>query len=334
MNDLRKLFSRLSLDIVIFSLPIFAFVYVFPKLIGVFIPLILGFIIYLLAKPINKFLLDNHFFPSLAALLSILLIATILGSLLWVLLTTVLYELRGMTINYSDFPEKLRIITNRITFLNRFASTLKAQLFNFIVQAVKSIFEYAKNLPFLVITAFSSIFISFFLLKDTSVISNFFIIVFGRSFYKKVLFFKQKVCSALFSYIKAQLLIELIIFTVLFIGFTVLEIPYSLIFSIIVVIVDAIPILGTGTILIPWAILCIMSENIALAWGLLALYGVCLITRQIIEPKIIGSRFGIHPIASILSIYIGMKLFGVLGLFFGPLTALFVKSLLKWQDTD
>ncbi|MBQ2889232.1 MAG: AI-2E family transporter, partial [Clostridia bacterium] len=91
--------------------------------------------------------------------------------------------------------------------------------------------------------------------------------------------------------------------------------------------VDAVPVFGTGAILIPMAIFNFLAEKTSLAWGILILYGTALLARQLCEPKIVGKKLGIHPLATIFSIYVGMKLFGVLGLVLAPITTVFLKLL-------
>ena len=131
----------------------------------------------------------------------------------------------------------------------------------------------------------------------------------------------------LFSYLKAQLIIEGILFTVLFLGFTFLQLRYALLLAFFAALVDAFPILGTGTILVPLSVFYFLTDNPATGWGLLVLYGVAILTRQLCEPKIIGSKLGIHPLITIFSIFAGMKLFGFWGLIFGPMAAILVKNL-------
>ena len=96
------------------------------------------------------------------------------------------------------------------------------------------------------------------------------------------------------------------------------------ILAIVIAIVDVLPILGTGTVLIPWAIFAFVSSDIRLGIGLLVLYGVTLVVRQLVEPKIVGSTLGIHPLLTLASVYIGLELLGFIGIFAGPLVALFI----------
>ncbi len=329
MNDIRRLFKRLSLDIVIFLLPVFSIIYLFPKVFSLFLPFICGFFLYLLAKPINKRLLKAHFPPFLSSLISILIICFLLAGIIWLFLFFSFKELTSLSISYGAFPQSIRLLTNKTSYLSEITSSFRTQLFDVLGSLLKSVLEYAKNLPRLLISGFSAILTGYFFLKDKDVIASFLLKLFGESFYCKCISYKNKVCRTLFLYIKAGLLVESIIFAILFLGLVLLRVRYAFIISFLIALVDILPIFGAGIVLIPWSLFSFLSGSTALGWGLLALYGICLITRQIAEPKIIGTRLGIHPLASILSIYIGMRFFGVLGIFLGPAIALFIKSIIK-----
>ena len=143
---------------------------------------------------------------------------------------------------------------------------------------------------------------------------------------------KIKITRTLTSYLKAYLLIMLLTFCEMFIGLSLLGVNYALLLSVIIAIVDILPILGTGTILIPWALFSFAVSDSRLGIGLLILYAAVSILRQIIEPKIVGSSLGIHPLATLASIYIGIKLIGLGGLFVGPAVALALKSFAKSES--
>jgi sporulation integral membrane protein YtvI len=128
--------------------------------------------------------------------------------------------------------------------------------------------------------------------------------------------------KTLSGYLKAYLLIMLITFFEVFIGLSILKVNYAFILAIVIAIVDILPVLGTGAVLVPWAILAFIGGNAPLGIGLIVLYGVTLIARQIIEPRIIGSTLGLHPLMTLASVYIGLKLLGLAGIFIGPILAL------------
>lgn len=125
--------------------------------------------------------------------------------------------------------------------------------------------------------------------------------------------------NILVKYIKSYSLIFTITFLELSIGFTILGIPNSFFIGLLVAIFDIMPILGTGGILIPWAIIVAILGNGGLAFGLIALYIIIVIVRNIIEPRIVGKQIGLHPLVTLVGMFIGLKLFGVIGLFGIPI---------------
>ena len=125
----------------------------------------------------------------------------------------------------------------------------------------------------------------------------------------------------------------LLTFIEIFIGLSLLRVNYALLVALLVAIVDIFPILGTGTILIPWAVFALVSGNVGLGSGLLILYGVSLIVRQVLEPKIVGNSIGLHPLATLAAVYLGIKFTGFLGIFIGPIVALCIKGFSGEQTT-
>lgn len=141
-----------------------------------------------------------------------------------------------------------------------------------------------------------------------------------------------------FAYVKAQGIIMCIVATVCFVGFFLAGSSYALLFAILVAVLDAFPVLGSGLILVPAAII----EGVNDQWRdcvlLLATFGICQAVRQILEPKIMGKSLGIHPFVFLSAMYVGVQLFGVCGVFLGPIGLVLVQSIVrncqKSDDTE
>jgi sporulation integral membrane protein YtvI len=123
------------------------------------------------------------------------------------------------------------------------------------------------------------------------------------------------------SYLRACLLLGLTTFLLTFMGLAVLGVPYAFLLAVLLAVVDLLPLLGTGIILVPWAVLCLLLGQVKLGIGLLILYGVSTLIRQILEPKLIGDGLGLHPLVSLGAMYAGLRLFGVWGMILSPLVA-------------
>ncbi len=102
---------------------------------------------------------------------------------------------------------------------------------------------------------------------------------------------------------------------------------YIIAVSIVTAIVDILPVLGTGTVLIPWAVFNLFTGNIGLGIGLIVLYALITVIRQILEPRLVSMNIGIHPVVTLLGMYLGVRLFGVLGIFILPITFFLIKAL-------
>lgn len=127
-------------------------------------------------------------------------------------------------------------------------------------------------------------------------------------------------------YLRACLLLGLLTFCLCFIGLAILRVPYAFILALLLAVVDLLPLLGTGVILIPWGIICLLLGQVRLGIGLLVLYGAATLIRQVLEPKLIGEGLGLHPLVSLFSMYAGLKLFGVWGMILAPLVAAGVRA--------
>lgn len=128
-------------------------------------------------------------------------------------------------------------------------------------------------------------------------------------------------------YLKAYTLLMLITFTEMFIGLSILKIEGAVTIAAFTAVVDILPVLGTGLVVIPWAVFHLINGNLSLALGLFLLYVVITVVRQVLEPKLVGQQIGLHPVVVLLGMYVGAKLFGMIGLFLLPFTVLVIKYL-------
>lgn len=136
------------------------------------------------------------------------------------------------------------------------------------------------------------------------------------------------------SFLQAYMLIMAITFTELFIMFSIAKIRYAFLIALFTAIIDVLPVLGTGTVLIPWSIFLFISGNTKTGIALLIIYAIITLVRQFIEPRIVGNSVGISPFASLASMYIGLKLFGGLGLFICPLAVIAVQNIIKNKSVE
>lgn len=128
------------------------------------------------------------------------------------------------------------------------------------------------------------------------------------------------------AYLKAQGLIMLVTSALCSIGFFLMGNPFYLLAGVGVGILDALPIIGTGTILLPWALILLVTGRLGRAVALIALYAVCSLVREILEAKLIGARVGLTSFETLAALYVGFRLFGIAGFLLGPLGLLLIRD--------
>lgn len=123
------------------------------------------------------------------------------------------------------------------------------------------------------------------------------------------------------SWLTAQLKLMSVTFCITAAGLTLLRIPRSLLWAFAIALVDALPIFGTGTVLVPWALVCFLQGNRVLALGIAGVYATAALTRSILEPKLLGRHLGLDPLVTLAALYIGCRLWGIVGMIAAPMVA-------------
>lgn len=201
----------------------------------------------------------------------------------------------------------------------QFIQSIGELMTNLSVKAVSTLSGYASSLPGLFIKILLMIISTFFIAGDYDVLVGFVsrqLSVKARSFLLRI---KEYIVGTLFVCIRSYALIMSITFVELSIGFTIIGIPNSILIAFIISIFDILPVLGTGGIMIPWTVISALQGNYSQAIGLLAIYLFVTVIRNILEPKIVGSQIGLHPIVTLICMFVGAQLFGILGLFGFPI---------------
>lgn len=138
---------------------------------------------------------------------------------------------------------------------------------------------------------------------------------------RKVLEWTKQLKVVLFSWLKAQLKLMGLTWAILTTGLVLLRVPYAPLWAGAVALVDVFPVLGTGTVLLPWALISFLQNHTIRALGLLGVYGVISLTRSVMEPKLLGSQLGLDPLITLAALYTGFQLWGFKGMLLAPLLA-------------
>lgn len=233
-------------------------------------------------------------------------------------LTTVLNNIM------ESFPATRSYIENFLVDGNQ---TIIDYLTNASSTIVNKLASFAAQVPTLLIKFIFTIVSSFFFTIDYHKITRFVVIQFTGERRAMLLKLKDNGIGTIGKFIRAYTAIISITFAELALGFLIVGIPNAVIFAALVALVDIMPILGTGAVLLPWAITALILGNTKIGVGILILYIVITIVRQAVEPKIVGQQIGLHPIITLILMYIGAQLMGVLGLFILPIMATILKKL-------
>ncbi|MCL2235996.1 MAG: sporulation integral membrane protein YtvI [Defluviitaleaceae bacterium] len=185
------------------------------------------------------------------------------------------------------------------------------------------------GIPTAILRVLLAIISAFFFIKDKHIIRERVIALFPERIKARGRKVRQSLLYALGGYARGQGIIMSVVATICVAGLFIIGSPYALFVGIGIAIFDVIPIFGSGGIIIPWAIYSFINGNTTFAIGLLAIWGLVFLTRQLLEPRVVGNRIGIHPIILLASIYVGITVLGPVGILAGPFVTLFIKAVLE-----
>jgi len=347
MDEIKLFFSK-NKKIIFNALSIFAIIiltYIFFTYIFQFVsPFVFGFIIYLALKPVSNFMQKRLKFKSgLSAFVSILLMLAIFSVIFFFAFSKLAYEakelysqapsyIETLMLSISNLGEKLDNFLDSFPQISAAIPSAEESIKSFASSLVKNMniaegsFSFVLKIPNALLIIIFSLLSAFFFLKDEEYLKNLMSQNLGKGALSTFGVIKKDMLYAAWGYIKAQLIIMVITFVTCLAGFLIIGSPYSFLLSLLTSIIDALPIFGSGFILWPAILISLVVKKGSLALGYTAIYILLQVERQIIQPKILGMQIGLHPLAILISIFIGLKLFGVLGMIIGPVLTVIIIS--------
>ena len=283
----------------------------------------------------------------LAAFGTVAFVFTVIFAFSWIFLGQMASELtdmaKGLSDGGADFIENVirsgNGVMKKIPILSKIenqktldiveqatANMLESALSSFSARIPDAVMGFFSSLPGILLFLITLVVSTFYLAADITSINRFAVRFVPREKRHRVFRIKKKLMKAVRKYVTAYAIILIITGVQLFIGFMILKIPYALTLSVLIALIDILPVLGVGTVLVPWAIVLYMMGNGYTATGLLIIFGIIWLVRQVSEPKIVGESVGVSPLITLVSMYIGFKLIGFSGLFVFPIGAIIVKS--------
>lgn len=128
----------------------------------------------------------------------------------------------------------------------------------------------------------------------------------------------RQVRGVLGDWLIAQCKLTGVSFLLLFLGLVILRIPHALLWALVICLVDAFPVLGVGTVLLPWSLICLLQQDIPRSIGLASTYAAVSLTRSMLEPRFLGRHLGLDPLATLIALYVGFRLWGITGMILAP----------------
>lgn len=345
MHDSVEKKRRFIINVVYFALIALMIYFAFKYVMAALTPFVLAFIIAAILRPAVRFIKNEMkfkariastavvilFYCTVGALLTLGAVKLIAAVAKWVNMLPDYYKntlMPSVKDILSAIEEKIRIINPDVSLeINTVMSWLAAKLQE-MTKIVDTAFTLVSGIPSLLLSILITIIATFFISADYEHIGKWCIAQFPEKTQNTILEIKQYVATILVKYIRSYALILLITFAELFVGFSIANLIFTdmvgsmgrvALVSFLIAVFDILPIVGTGTVLIPWAAVSLIQNKFAIGIALLVIYVVITVIRQIIEPKIVGKQVGLHPVATLIAMVSGTALFGIVGLFGFPI---------------
>ena len=324
-------------------------IYIGIKLSVFYIPFIIAFIISLIVEPAIRYLMKKTNLTRRMSSIIIFLIvfSIIIGSIVWGIISLVSESTNLLqTLNiyvdmaYTQMQEMIgKMNITRISFSTNISNLMQdasteilVKISRWLTEFLTKLINIVTSIPTIAIYTVITILSLYFICTDRIYILDFMEHHMPSKWVQKIAIHTKEISKSLGGYLKAEAILISVSFVISVIGlyifkFVGMNVKYPLLIALAIVFVDALPILGSGTIMIPWAIFSALSGDLKLGIALVVLWIIMSVVRQILEPKIVSGKIGIHPIFTLIAMYTGFKIIGVFGLLVGPIALIVLKSI-------
>jgi sporulation integral membrane protein YtvI len=346
--DIEK--QRKRIIVITYWLMIAGLIYVALKYaLPMLAPFAIGFCVSIILKPIVDALSKKHQNSRRIISIVVLLIfyaivgflLFLIGAKLFIFVRDFVYRIPGYYVYniepaLADSFDRLALVLNRLdpTLLNavntmgdNFTQTLTGMVTNISGRMINYVTSFAGSLPTLLLSLIFTIMATVFFTTDFSRIKAFIFKQLSLRNQELLQVINVSFLGTIGKYLKAYAILMTITFIELSIGFWLLDIKYALQLALFIALLDILPVLGTGGVLVPWAIIDLLIGRIGLGIKIFLLYIFITVVRNVLEPKIVGQQIGLHPLITLFFMYVGLQLFGVIGLFGLPIMATIIKNL-------
>lgn len=276
-----------------------------------------------------------------AVIISMLVSGGIMGGILTVLVALIVQQLisfaQDIQIWLPDFIRQINALAIQLDdkihllpydipdeLLNRVVSSLYAlvgQLTTAINSVAKGVWNAASLLPDVFLFVIMWLVGTFYIASWRHRMVRFMRRELPSGWLDRMIHVKDRLFSTLFGYVRAQLMMMGMVFLIILVGLSILDVQYALILSIVIALFDALPLIGSGLFLNTWAIFALFTGNMGLALGLFLTWVAVAIGRNMLEPRLVGGQIGLPPLLTMIAMYAGFRLMGFLGMIVGPVMA-------------
>ena len=354
MESVKK-YVRMLLNIIIPVAGILLVLYLGPKLLRFFLPFVIGWILAMIANPLVRFLerrvklvrKHSSMIIVIAVLAGLIGLIYLIGSKLILegaafakdlpaIIESAAEEVRQAMGRFEGvflrFPEEIRTTIYQVTEnVDDYVGLLIQKLTPTTVSAAGSV---AKSIPNILVYSVVVVLSSYFFIVERDGILRFWMKYMPEGAVRYYDFLKKDVKKLIGGYFLAQFRIMFVVALILAAGLFVLQVKYSLLWAVLIAILDFLPVFGTGTVLIPWAVIKVISGEYAFAAGLALIYVLTQVVRQIIQPKIVGDTIGLSPLTTLLFLYLGYRWAGLGGMILAVPIGMFVLNLYEFGMFD
>ena len=318
--------------------------YIGLKLSIFYMPFLIAFIISLIIEPAIKFIMNKFGLTRRVSSIIIFVIVSllILGTLSW-LIITIFSEasslLQGLN-DYFKFQEflssfnfdKIHLSDELLQVIQNSTGNVLDTISNWLKNGLTGLINLVTSLPSIAICIGITAIALYFICVDKIYIIDQIEHHLPRVWVKKIWIHAKELIGTLGGYLKAEISLILVSFIISLVGLYILQfagfnIEYPLLMALAIGFVDSLPILGSGSFMIPWAIISALNGDINLGIAIIVLLIIMSIVRQILEPKLVSKNIGVHPIFTLIAMFTGFKLIGIIGLLIGPIVLIIVKNI-------
>lgn len=323
-------------------------VYIGAKLAVFYMPFLVAFVISLMIEPGIKYLMKKTKLSRKMSsiIIFIIVFAIIIGSITWGIVSLIsestnLLQTLNLYIDraYTQIQETIgKLSISRVSISSSVASLMQDaskellfKLSTWITGFLTKLMSIITSIPSIAIYVVITILSVYFVCTDRIYILDFMEHHMPKKWVQKIGGHIREITIKLGGYLKAEAILILVSFVISLVGlyifkFVGMNVKYPLLIALGIGFVDALPILGSGSVMAPWAVMEALNGDIQLGMAIIVLWIIMSIVRQFLEPKIVSGKIGIHPIFTLIAMYTGFKVIGVMGMLVGPIVLIILKS--------